>query len=467
MTKQLINIGTTANDAKGDTLRVGAEKINSNFTELYNTVAYTLPPAGVGPNSTLGGVRIDGTTIQVSGGVISAPALTPYSLPVATTSLLGGVKVDGTTITITSGVISATPNYVLPSASTTVKGGVKIDGTTIQINNGIISAPALTPYSLPVATTSLLGGVKVDGTTITISGSGVISGANTYTLPTASTTIKGGVKVDGTSIVINGQTISGFSGSYADLTNKPTIPSLTGYATETYVTTRGYLTSVGTISYTDLSNKPALFSGSYTDLTDKPTIPGAYTLPTASTSVLGGVKIDGSTITLNGSNQLVANYTTYSLPTASTTVLGGVKVDGTTIQISNGVISSPNSSRTTVNVSSATLLAGASGTYSITGFKSYVLFKIQTSAAAWVTLYTDTASRSADASRVSGTDPLPGSGVIAEIITTGAQTILISPGTFGFNNETIPTTAIPIKIVNTGVSSAAITVTLTVLNLEA
>ena len=41
------------------------------------------------------------------------------------------------------------------------------------------------------------------------------------------------------------------------------------------------------------------FSGNYNDLTNKPTIPSAYTLPTASTSVLGGVKVDGSTITIN------------------------------------------------------------------------------------------------------------------------------------------------------------------------
>jgi hypothetical protein len=35
--------------------------------------------------------------------------------------------------------------------------------------------------------------------------------------------------------------------------------------------------------------------------------------------------------------------TTYTLPTASTTTLGGVKVDGTTITINNGVISSASS----------------------------------------------------------------------------------------------------------------------------
>ena len=47
-----------------------------------------------------------------------------------------------------------------------------------------------------------------------------------------------------------------------------------------------------------------------------------YTLPTASTTVLGGVKVDGSTITINGSG-VISGANTYSLPTATTTVLGG------------------------------------------------------------------------------------------------------------------------------------------------
>ena len=97
----------------------------------------------------------------------------------------------------------------------------------------------------------------------TIIGGG--TGGGDYTLPTASTTVKGGVKVDGTTITINNQIISA------------TQPDLSSYATQSYVTSRGYLTSVGTISYTDLSNKPTLFSGSYADLTNKPTLfDGAY-----------------------------------------------------------------------------------------------------------------------------------------------------------------------------------------------
>ena len=80
------------------------------------------------------------------------------------------------------------------------------------------------------------------------------------------------------------------SGSYDDLSNKPTIPTktsqltndsgfvtsnaLNGYATETWVEQKGYLTSV---AWGDITGKPTLAtvatSGSYNDLSDKPTIP--------------------------------------------------------------------------------------------------------------------------------------------------------------------------------------------------
>lgn len=37
MAKQTINLGTVANDNTGDTIRVGGDKINDNFTEVYDT----------------------------------------------------------------------------------------------------------------------------------------------------------------------------------------------------------------------------------------------------------------------------------------------------------------------------------------------------------------------------------------------------------------------------------------------
>jgi hypothetical protein len=35
MAQQIINVGTTANDGTGDTLRLSQQKANDNFTELY------------------------------------------------------------------------------------------------------------------------------------------------------------------------------------------------------------------------------------------------------------------------------------------------------------------------------------------------------------------------------------------------------------------------------------------------
>lgn len=44
MTKQTINIGQTANDRKGDSLRTAFLKINDNFDELYtSTESITTP----------------------------------------------------------------------------------------------------------------------------------------------------------------------------------------------------------------------------------------------------------------------------------------------------------------------------------------------------------------------------------------------------------------------------------------
>jgi hypothetical protein len=55
------------------------------------------------------------------------------------------------------------------------------------------------------------------------------------------------------------------SGSYADLTGKPSIPSKVSDLTND----SGFITSV---AWTDVSDKPALFSGAYTDLTGKPAL---------------------------------------------------------------------------------------------------------------------------------------------------------------------------------------------------
>ena len=59
----------------------------------------------------------------------------------------------------------------------------------------------------------------------------------------------------------NSVTLPFFDGNYNSLSNKPSIPSLSGYATQSWVNSQGFGTSS--------------FSGSYNDLSNKPTIPSA------------------------------------------------------------------------------------------------------------------------------------------------------------------------------------------------
>lgn len=78
-------------------------------------------------------------------------------------------------------------------------------------------------------------------------------------------------------------------------------------------------------------------SGSYNDLADKPVIPGAYTLPNATNSTLGGVKIGNNISVTNGTISLSQTDVTSALgytPPASDTTYG----DATTT--SSGLMSS-------------------------------------------------------------------------------------------------------------------------------
>ena len=63
---------------------------------------------------------------------------------------------------------------------------------------------------------------------------------------------------------------------------------------------------------------------------------GGYTLPTATESVLGGVRI-GSGISIDG-NGVISASSGYTLPVATGSVLGGVKI-GSGVTITDGVIS--------------------------------------------------------------------------------------------------------------------------------
>ena len=219
---------------------------------------------------------------------------------------------------------------------------------------------------------------------------------------------------------------------------------------------------------------------------------GSTSLPTASSTVLGGIKI-GNRLTINagvleadvqGGTYADADVDTHlnqsnptsghvlswngsdyawTAQTGTTYSAGsGLSLVGTTFNVTSSYVST----RTTAAATTSTIADQATNNIDITAAKAYALLKIQTSHAAWVTLYTDTTSRTSDANRNITTDPLPGSGVVAEVLLSDGGVQKITPGLIGYNDDATPSTKVYAKVQNRSGSAAAITVTLHYLALE-
>jgi hypothetical protein len=243
-------------------------------------------------------------------------------------------------------------NYTLPVASDTRLGGVKI-GSNINITDGVISVAA--PFSgsyNDLSNKPFIPDSQVNADWNAVSGVSQI--LNKPTL------------FDGNyNHLTNKPNL--FSGSYNDLTDKPFVPDaqIQSDWNQTNNTSLDYIKNKPTLfdgNYNHLTNKPSLFSGSYNDLTDKPILfSGSYadltSKPTFATVATSGsyadltnkptipaaqIQSDWNQVD-TGSADYIKNKpsipSAYVLPTASTTIKGGVKIDGTTIAINNGVIS--------------------------------------------------------------------------------------------------------------------------------
>ena len=122
--------------------------------------------------------------------------------------------------------------------------------------------------------------------------------------------------------------------------------------------------------------------------------------------------------------------------------------------------------RSVVSNTTGTIADGVSANIVISGAKGYALYKISTTAASWVRIYTDSAARTADFSRDELTDPTPNTGIITEVVTTGNQTVTVSPAVIGYNNQDPVTSEIFATVKNKSGGSADITVALTIVPLE-
>lgn len=169
----------------------------------------------------------------------------------------------------------------------------------------------------------------------------------------------------------------------------------------------------------------------------------------------------GSITTSDEGSSLTTGTTSFNFVGAGVTATNSGDDITVTIPGSGGALST----RSTIIGTTGTISNNNSADLDITGgAPTYALLKIQSNDASWVRLYTDTASRTADASRLITDDPAPDAGVVAEIITTGNQVIKMSPGVIGWLDTG---TTVHARVTNLSGGARAITVTLTLLALEA
>ena len=178
------------------------------------------------------------------------------------------------------------------------------------------------------------------------------------------------------------------------------------------------------------------------------------TLPAARLSGSYNISVDGSAGSLASLSD-IGNVVETTLTTGQVLSYNG----------SNWVNQDAPSVRKTISYTATGIQDNVDTNISITTPKTYALLKIETSHAVWATLYSDTTSRTNDSTRSENTDPVPGSGVLAEIVTTGAATQLITPGTVCFNSGGSNITYA--KIVNKSGSQVNLQITLTLVPLEA
>jgi len=204
------------------------------------------------------------------------------------------------------------------------------------------------------------------------------------------------------------------------------------------------------------------FTGSGAGLTSIPAAQLTGSLPAIDGSNLIGVIASGTGIEIKDSDSVVGSAGTVNFGDGLS--VSPVSAGVVTVTASGGSLQS----RTIVSASTTSIADDAVGFTTAAGFKAYTLMKVGVSTAAWIRIYTDSTSRANDSSRSVGEDPSPGSGVIAEVVTTGISTQqMITPFAMGGNMDDPVSNVIYLAIKNLSGSTQTITANLTILQLEA
>lgn len=196
-----------------------------------------------------------------------------YTLPTATTTVKGGVKIDGSTIVIANQVISV---GTVPYSSISGKPTIPTNNNELTNGAGYITSSSLTGLatetyvttrgyitSAALSTYALSSSIPTDISQLTdttnLLGTGGGGGGTTYITNTVENPYSFSIAGDDSTLreISTGESIK-FTGAggiaittdaEGNVTVTGTPVSLVGYATETYVTTQGYITSSALTGY--------------------------------------------------------------------------------------------------------------------------------------------------------------------------------------------------------------------------
>ena len=266
MARQTLNIGTAANDGTGDNLRVGGDKINDNFSEIYTAF---------GNGSSLSSLAVTALNGATANELVTVGATTTEL------DAEGNLTFDGSTLAVTgavtvSGLTTLSGNLVIPNAGNIGSAGdtdaiaiasggavtfsqrdVHSSGITIADGGEIGSASDTDAITISAAGVATFSQRDVHSSGITVADGGQIGSASDADAITIAS--GGGVTFSQTSIhsaslsVKNGATSAGFIEFFEDSdngTNKVTLigPASTGDITLTLGSTAGTIATTADIA---------------------------------------------------------------------------------------------------------------------------------------------------------------------------------------------------------------------------
>jgi len=298
MARQVINIGSSANDGTGDPLRTAFDKINDNFVELYgsdndiNTLdanlnvnnfaittgvtngAITITPNGTG-SINLGALKFVGTTISSDD---STQITIAENIQTTGTMNVAGAATLATSLTLATGA--------------TVTGILDEDNMSTDSATQLATQQSIKAYVDSQVTAQDLDFACDDSTTLSIdldSESLQFSGGTGITTAGTDNTVT--IAIDGTVATLTGS---------QTLTNKvltsPTIssPTITGVTTTTSLTTNDITSNGSNASITiNPQGTGTIELGANTNITGTASV--SSTLTTADITTTGNTTVSGNT----------------------------------------------------------------------------------------------------------------------------------------------------------------------------